>query len=119
MPDARSVSRCTNDPDVTFFQLRYQSRQVGHSGYPDILKRTSGSLGHRLSQTDRAPFGGKDRLNSSAFSSPQHCSEVARIFETIQTIRDILADPKASPSVRLKAALAILQTATTPPAPLF
>jgi transposase-like protein len=35
----------------------------------------------------------------------------------LQTIRDILTDPKASSSVRLKAALAIINTAATPPAP--
>jgi transposase-like protein len=33
----------------------------------------------------------------------------------IDTIKAILDDPKAAPSVRLRAALAILQTATTPP----
>jgi transposase-like protein len=35
----------------------------------------------------------------------------------IQTIQAILVDPKASAGVRLKAALAILQTASTPPEP--
>ena len=35
----------------------------------------------------------------------------------IQTIQSILVDPKASAGVRLKAALAILQTASTPPEP--
>jgi transposase-like protein len=35
----------------------------------------------------------------------------------IQTITDILTDPKASASVRLKAALAILNLATKPPEP--
>ena len=35
----------------------------------------------------------------------------------IQTIQSILADPTTPPSVRLKAALTIVQTATTPPAP--
>jgi transposase-like protein len=35
----------------------------------------------------------------------------------IETIRNILNDPKAPPSVRLKAALAIVATATTPPPP--
>jgi transposase-like protein len=35
----------------------------------------------------------------------------------IQTIHELLADPKTPPSVRLKAALAIIQTATTPPPP--
>ena len=34
-----------------------------------------------------------------------------------KTIQEILADPKASPSVRLKAALAIIQAASTPPEP--
>jgi transposase-like protein len=35
----------------------------------------------------------------------------------IQTLQEILADPKASAGVRLKAALAILQTVSTPPPP--
>ncbi len=35
----------------------------------------------------------------------------------IETIQDILTDPKASPSVRLKAALAIVNLATKPPEP--
>ena len=35
----------------------------------------------------------------------------------IQSVQQILADPGASPSVRLRAALAILQTASTPPEP--
>jgi hypothetical protein len=35
----------------------------------------------------------------------------------IQTLHNILVDPDASPSVRLKAALAVIQTAATPPAP--
>src|ERR1700683_5225373 len=35
----------------------------------------------------------------------------------IQTLHDLLADPKTPPSVRLKAALAVIQTASTPPAP--
>jgi transposase-like protein len=35
----------------------------------------------------------------------------------IQTIQDILTDPKASASVRLKAALAILNLSTKPPEP--
>jgi transposase-like protein len=34
-----------------------------------------------------------------------------------QTLRDILTDPSASPGVRLKAALAIINTASTPPDP--
>ena len=34
-----------------------------------------------------------------------------------QAIREILADPKTAPSIRLKAALAIIQTASTPPEP--
>src|SRR6266568_1375016 len=35
----------------------------------------------------------------------------------IQSLRDILADPKASPSVKLRAVLTITATACTPPAP--
>ncbi|HEY3836359.1 MAG TPA: SEC-C metal-binding domain-containing protein [Bryobacteraceae bacterium] len=35
----------------------------------------------------------------------------------IQAVRDLLADPKTSPAVRLKAALAVIQTATFPPVP--
>ena len=35
----------------------------------------------------------------------------------VQTIRDILADPEAPASVRLKAALAVISAASTPPAP--
>ena len=35
----------------------------------------------------------------------------------IETIREILTDPKAPASIRLKAALAIINTASTPPAP--
>jgi len=35
----------------------------------------------------------------------------------IQTLRDILSDPEAPASVRLKAALAVISTASTPPAP--
>jgi transposase-like protein len=35
----------------------------------------------------------------------------------LQTIQDILADPKASPATRLKAALAILNLSTVPPQP--
>jgi len=35
----------------------------------------------------------------------------------IAALREILADPKASPSVRLRAALAVLQLVSTPPAP--
>ena len=34
-----------------------------------------------------------------------------------QAIHDILADPNTSAGVRLKAALAVLQTASTPPLP--
>jgi hypothetical protein len=34
-----------------------------------------------------------------------------------QTLRDILADPKASPSVRLKAAIFVIEKATVPPPP--
>jgi transposase-like protein len=35
----------------------------------------------------------------------------------IQTLRDLLVDPRASSSVRLKAALAVIQAATVPPEP--
>ena len=37
--------------------------------------------------------------------------------QAIQTVRDILQNPNVPASVRLRAALAILQTATTPPEP--
>jgi hypothetical protein len=35
----------------------------------------------------------------------------------IRSLHKILTDPKASPSIKLRTALAVLQTATTPPAP--
>jgi hypothetical protein len=35
----------------------------------------------------------------------------------IQTLRDLLVDPQAPPSVRLKAALSVIQTAIAPPEP--
>ena len=35
----------------------------------------------------------------------------------VQTLKDILIDPAASPSVRLKAALAVIDTIATPPPP--
>ena len=37
--------------------------------------------------------------------------------DAIETIREILDDPQAPASVRLRAALAVMQTAATPPAP--
>jgi len=40
-----------------------------------------------------------------------------RLDRAFETLDSILADPKASPSVRLKAALFIIQSATTPPLP--
>jgi hypothetical protein len=45
-----------------------------------------------------------------------HREQVEALVDTaLNTIREILADPTASPSVRLKAALAILDFASTPP----
>lgn len=41
----------------------------------------------------------------------------AEIDLAIQALHDILADPKTPPSVRLKAALTVIQTASTPPQP--
>jgi hypothetical protein len=41
----------------------------------------------------------------------------AQVDQAFQTINHLLADPKTPASVRLKAALALIQLATTPPAP--
>jgi hypothetical protein len=45
----------------------------------------------------------------------ERCEELAD--SAAQTIRQILDDPKAAPSVRLRAALAIMHTISTPPQP--
>ena len=52
-------------------------------------------------------------LYDRALFHREHAEALAPV--AIDTINEILTNPQAAPSVRLRAALAILQTATTPP----
>ena len=58
-----------------------------------------------------------DAQYDRAILLPRKASGRPRVDLAIQTLHDLLADPKTPASVRLKAALAIIQTATTPPPP--
>jgi hypothetical protein len=84
--------------------LTAAASQAGvHRNTVNCWRRTNHSFREALA------LAGYDR----AMLHREHAESLASI--ALDTIREILTDPKASPSVRLKAALAILQTAATPP----
>jgi hypothetical protein len=60
-----------------------------------------------------------EALANAQYDKALHFREQAESYIDLafQTLHDLLADPKTPPSVRLKAALAIINTASTPPEP--
>ena len=78
-------SRGPNHPDVTFFQLLYQSREVRHSRHRNILERARGDFRDDARQTDRASLGNEDSVSARTLCGAQDRSHVARIFDSIKS----------------------------------
>src|SRR4026208_2434756 len=80
-----SFGRRSNHPDVTFFQLLYQSNEIRHPRDRNILKCARGHLGHHTRQPDRPSLGDENTMNASTFRSTQDRSHVAWVFKPIQS----------------------------------
>src|SRR5688500_3943373 len=70
------IAGCTNDPNVTCFQLLYQTNEIRDARNGNILQSSSGDLGNSARQTNRASFGDEDSVNSRAFRRPQDGTHV-------------------------------------------
>jgi transposase-like protein len=107
--------------------------QPVHYVLPDLQERAVAAISCGASLTEAAKQIGVHRntINNWRLSSQYFRASLAQAQydrallhreqaealapAAIDAIRDILANPNAAPSVRLRAALAILETATTPP----
>src|SRR6185369_6276518 len=77
------IATRTDYPNVTFFQLLYQSDEIGHPSDRHVLERSGGSFCNHLSETNCSTLGYKNPMNSGAFSSSQYGTHVTRILESV------------------------------------
>jgi hypothetical protein len=80
----RCISNRANHPNVTFFQLVYQSNKVCYARDWNILERARRNLRNNVSQSRCTSFGNEDPMNASAFGRSQNRTHITRIFNTVQ-----------------------------------
>ena len=80
----RRVRRCTDDPQVTLFQLSNQNGEVRHACNGQIFDRAGRGLGDRLIQTRGATLWDEHTIHARAFGRAQDRAEVSRIFDSIE-----------------------------------
>src|SRR5258705_11808133 len=78
------ISNRANHPNVTFFQLVYQSNQVCYPRDWNILERTCRNLGNNVSQSSCTSFGNEDTMNASTFGGSQNRTHITRILNAVQ-----------------------------------
>src|SRR6185369_3660265 len=76
--------RCSNNPDVTFFQLLYQSNEICDASDGNILECTGCNFGNHARQSDRASLRDKDTMNTRTLCRPHNRTHVAWILESIE-----------------------------------
>src|SRR5262245_58186686 len=79
------VTGGSDHPDVTFFQLLYQSNQISHACHWNILERAGGNLRHHARQADRSSLRDEDSVNAGTLRSAQDRSHVSWIFDAVET----------------------------------
>src|ERR1700730_2282176 len=79
-----SLGGGSHNPDVTFFQLLYQSYEIRDTGHGNILKRTGRDLGNYLCQSCRPSLWNKYTVNTGAFGCSQDRAHITRILNPIQ-----------------------------------
>src|SRR6266850_513800 len=80
----RRLGGCPHNPDVTFFQLLYQSHEIRDTGDGNILKRASGDLRNYLCQSCGASLWNEYTVNTGAFGCSQDRAHITRILNPIQ-----------------------------------
>src|SRR5258705_7623475 len=78
------ISNPANHPNVTFFQLVYQSNQVCYPRDWNIFERTRRNLGNNVSQPSCTSFGNENPMNASAFGGSQNRTHITRILNAVQ-----------------------------------
>src|SRR5262249_35056960 len=77
--------RRSNHPNVTFFQLLYQSNEIGNASDGNVFERAGSNFGNHARQSDSASLRDKDTINTCTLSRTNNRSHVARVFETIKS----------------------------------
>ena len=75
----------SNYPDVTFFQLLYQSNEISYSRHRNIFQRACGNLSDHACQTNGASFSDKDPMNARRTPPFAKSIHVARILDPVQS----------------------------------
>src|SRR5436190_17101367 len=81
----RCFCRRPNNPDVTSFELLYQSHEVGDSSHRNVLQRPCRSFRDRISQAYGPPFRNENPINTSTFRGSKYGTQIPRILDSIET----------------------------------
>src|SRR5688572_3011345 len=78
-------SGCTYDPNVTCFQLLYQSIEIRYASDGNIFQRSRRDLRDNTRKPNRTTFRDKNTVHSGAFGGAQYRTHVARILDRVQS----------------------------------
>src|SRR5512145_278369 len=74
-----------DDPDVTFFQLLYQSNQVRYASNRNVFERACCDLRNNTRQAHRTSLGDEYSVNARTFCRTHDRTEVMWIFNPVQS----------------------------------
>src|SRR4026208_2320152 len=77
----------TYDPNVTCFQLVYQTNEIRDAGHGNVLQSSGRDLRNNTRQTNGASFRDKDAVNSGTFGGAQDWTHVTRVFDCVESQR--------------------------------